>query len=74
MAKPKALLKSIVIDKALRAHNCQHNKNHRILKDDFRLGVKEGRSTEYYCKECAGTFLAASKEKINAMIKELGLK
>jgi hypothetical protein len=71
MSKPKSLLKSITIDKALRAHNCQHNKNHRILKDEVRLGIKEGRSTEYYCKVCAVEFLTTARDRSIALIEQL---
>lgn len=53
MAKPKSFVKSINIEKAKRAHNCQHNSKHRILAGDMRLKLKEGRTSEYFCTNCA---------------------
>jgi len=70
MAKPKSFLKSISIDCAKRAHNCQHNSKHRILKGDKRLGLRVERSTEYYCKKCAVEFLEKNLEEIKTLIAE----
>ncbi len=53
MAKPKSFVKSISIEKAKKAHNCQHNSKHRILAGDMRLKLKEGRTSEYFCINCA---------------------
>lgn len=71
MPKPKSFLKSLTIDTALRAHNCQHSKKHRIFKNDVRLGVKVGRNTEYYCKECAIAFLVKSRDQAISLIEQL---
>lgn len=71
MAKPKSFLKSLSIDCAKRAHDCQHNSKHRILKDDKRLGLRVERSTEYFCKECAVKFLEKNLEEIKTLIDEL---
>lgn len=53
MAKPKSFIKNIKIDRAQRAHNCQHNSNHRIYKGDLRVGLKVHRNMEYFCVKCA---------------------
>lgn len=71
MAKPKSFLKSLSIDCAKKAHNCQHNSNHRILKDDKRLGLRVERNTEYFCKECAVKFLEKNLKEIKMLIDEL---
>ena len=71
MAKPKSFLKSLSIDCAKKAHNCQHNSKHRILKDDKRLGLRVERRTEYFCKECAVNFLEKNLEEIKTYIAEL---
>jgi hypothetical protein len=71
MAKPKSFLKSLSIDNAKRAHNCQHNSKHRIIKGDTRLGLKVERSTEYFCKECSIKFLENGSEEIDMLLSEL---
>ena len=53
MPRPKSLLKRIEVDVALKSHNCQHNRNHRIQRGDKRLKVRKDRSWEHYCIECA---------------------
>lgn len=53
MAKPKSFVKNISIEKAKKAHNCQHNSKHRILAGDMRVKLKEGRTSEYFCTNCA---------------------
>ena len=71
MAKPKSFLKSLSLDNAKRAHNCQHNSKHRIVKGDIRLGLKVERSTEYFCKECAIKFLENGAGEIDRLLSEL---
>ena len=67
MAKPKSFVKSISIEKAKRAHNCQHNSKHRILAGDMRVKLKVGRTAEYFCANCA---LYTLKRDI-AMLEEI---
>ena len=57
MAPPKSFLPRLVVDQALRAHNCQHNRAHRILQGNKRLKVVDGRTTEHFCVHCAVKFL-----------------
>ena len=71
MAKPKSFLKPLSIDFAKRSHNCQHNSKHRIKKNDVRLGLRTGRSTEYFCKECAVKFLEKNNTDIIQFIADL---
>ncbi len=53
MPRPKSFLPQFEIDWAERAHNCQHNNQHRLQKGDKRLKIKEGRSREHFCVACA---------------------
>ena len=71
MPKAKSFIKSLTVDHAKKSHNCQHNKNHRISMGDIRLGLKEGRSPEYYCKDCSIKFLEKSKESIMNLLEAL---
>lgn len=71
MPKAKSFIKSLAIDYAKKSHNCQHNKNHRISRGNIRLGLKEGRSPEYYCKDCSIKFLEKSAESIMKLLEAL---
>lgn len=49
MPRPKSILQRVELDKALKAHNCQHNRRHRIERGDKRLKVWNQRSADHYC-------------------------
>ncbi len=63
----KTLVLQVEIDQALQAHNCQANARHRIERGDTRLKVRNGRSWDHYCIECAKAILARD----NAELQEL---
>jgi hypothetical protein len=71
MARPKSLIKTLAVTQAKRAHNCQNNNSHKILKDDWRLEVREGRQTKRYCILCAKSFLEKTEEEIKAVQQQL---
>ncbi|TCW29526.1 hypothetical protein [Christensenella hongkongensis] len=71
MAKIKSFLKSISVDICARKHSCQHNPKHTIYKDDKRLKLKDGRTQEYFCIECAVNSIDKDIEKLKAIKKEL---
>lgn len=60
----KSLLEQVLVDKAVRAHNCQANARHRIERGDVRLKVRNGRSWDHYCCQCAETIIARDIEKL----------
>ena len=49
----KSLVIRVEIDYALKANNCQANARHRLERGDKRLKVRNGRSWDHYCAECA---------------------
>ncbi len=53
MPRIRSLVTRAEIDVAQRAHNCQGNTRHRIERGDRRLKVRNGRSWDHYCLECA---------------------
>lgn len=67
----KSLIKRILIDTALKSHNCRYNKKHHIACGDKRLKVIEGRSRLHYCVECAKKFLGDDIEKLKNILSEL---
>jgi len=72
MARLKTFVKNVKIDFAQKAHNCKHSKAHRIQRGDKRVGVKEGRSTQYYCVACASMSLKADIERLEQLRAEVG--
>lgn len=49
----KSLITRVKIDRAGKSHNCQANRRHRIEKGEVRLKVRNGRSWDHYCQDCA---------------------
>lgn len=39
MPRPKSILQRIEVDETQKAHNCQHNENHRLERGSKRLKV-----------------------------------
>lgn len=71
MPRPKSFLSPIEVDAAKKAHNCQSNAKHRLTRGDKRLKVSNGRSHDYYCVDCAVTFINRDIEKLQALLEEL---
>lgn len=53
MPRPKSIIQRVEVDVAQKAHNCQHNQNHRLERGDRRLKVWKDRSADHYCVHCA---------------------
>ena len=49
MARSKSLLPNLVVDEAKKAHDCQHNRAHRLQQGDKRLRVRVQRTYEHFC-------------------------
>jgi len=56
-----------MIERAEKAHNCQANKRHRIEKGQIRLKVRNGRSWDHYCQECAKTSITRDIETLTIL-------
>jgi hypothetical protein len=67
MPKPKSLILSMSVDIAAKSHNCQHSAGHRIQRGDLRLRVKESRSPDYYCVDCARIFIKNAMADLAAL-------
>lgn len=63
----KSLVTHVEIDTAGRAHNCQASAKHRIEKGSVRLKVKNGRSWDHYCVDCAKKIIGRDIEKLKAI-------
>ena len=71
MGRPKALILSMVVDRAGASHNCRFNEKHRIQKGALRLKVREGRSYLHYCPECGSRFLEAAIDQAEKLRESL---
>lgn len=71
MPRPKTILQRIEVNIVQRAHNCQHNPNHRLEKGDKRLMVRDKRSQEYYCVDCALEILERDCARLQSLAREL---
>lgn len=71
MPRARSLLLALAVDTAKRSHDCQHNDGHRIAMGDRRMGVRDGRSPEYYCVPCALKFLEVARNRIDVLAREL---
>lgn len=71
MPRPKSIIQKIEIDRAKKAHNCQHNSAHRIQSGDTRLKVWDGRSAEHYCVDCALAIIERDTAKLQKLAEQL---
>ena len=63
----KSLITQVGVDTAGKSHNCQANSKHRIAMGDVRLKVRNGRSWDHYCRDCALNIIARDISKLQAL-------
>lgn len=72
MAAPKRLVsRRVVVDSALKSHDCQHSSSHRVSMGNRRLKIPKGRSFEHYCVECGLKIVLAEIEYLKSLEAEL---
>ena len=71
MPRIKSLLIRAEVDVAQRAHNCQGNIRHRVERGDKRLKVRNGRSWDHYCLECAGSIVRRDIGALEALARDM---
>lgn len=71
MPRPKSILQRVEVDEVQRAHNCQHNENHRLERGDKRLKVWKDRSSDHYCAECALGIIQRDIAKLQGLVEQL---
>ncbi len=71
MPRIKSILIRVEIDKAKKAHNCQANATHRIVRNDTRLNVRNGRSWDRYCLSCAKTIIQRDLAELQELQRSL---
>lgn len=70
--RPKSILQRVEIDQAKKAHNCQHNQNHRLERGDTRLKVWNDRAADYYCVGCALDIIRRDRAFLDDLERKLG--
>lgn len=73
MPRIRSLVTRVEIDVAKKAHNCQANARHRIVRGDKRLSVRSGRSWDRYCLECGRNIVQRDLGALEALARELDL-
>ncbi len=71
MARNKSIIKNVSVSVAQRRHYCHRSKKHVITAGDRRLSVKEGRSVQHYCLDCANATLNVAVDKVEYLKREL---
>jgi hypothetical protein len=71
MSRIKSLLIRVEIDEAGKAHNCQANAAHRIVKGEKRLSIRKGRSWEHYCLACGRNIAQYNLRRLEELSKQL---
>jgi hypothetical protein len=70
MPRPRSLIVSMEWTQAGRAHDCRHNKNHRLEKGQRRLTIKSDGDEHHYCVACAKTFLVADIKQLQDLLEQ----
>lgn len=71
VAAPKSILIRVTVDAALKAHDCQHNRRHRLERGDRRLKVKKDRTFEHFCVDCALEIIDRDIAKLQLIARQL---
>jgi hypothetical protein len=66
----KSLVIRVEVDHALKAHNCQANRQHRLERGDRRLKVRNGRGWDHYCVPCATNILMRDMGRLRALLTQ----
>ena len=67
----KAVLHPLSVDQAGKAHDCQHNKRHRIVKGETRLKFKVQRTYEHFCVDCALRMIEKARTRLDELEQQL---
>lgn len=64
----KSLVIQARVDVAGKSHNCQANRRHRIAMGEVRLKVRNGRSWDHYCRNCAEAIISRDLRKLAELL------
>ena len=67
----KSILLNVRVDVVCRAHDCQHNRRHRLEKGQLRLKVRKDRSDEHFCVQCALGIIERDIKELESLAQQL---
>ena len=67
----KSILHPLSVDETINAHNCQHNKRHRLVRGDKRLKFKVQRSHHHFCANCALRMIEKARARLDELEQQL---
>jgi hypothetical protein len=67
----KSILVTVCVDEVGHAHDCQHNKRHRLERGNRRLKVRKDRSYEHFCVTCALQIIQRDVERLHLLAMQL---
>ena len=67
----RTLITRAEVDLAKRGHNCKRNQNHRIEQGCRRLKIRNGRSWDHYCMQCAKLIIERDMAKLETLAQEV---
>lgn len=67
----RSLLTNARLDMAGNSHDCQFNSRHRIVKGDTRLKVRNKRSWDHYCLQCAQSIVSNSQNSLTHLAAQV---
>lgn len=67
----RSLLTTAKVEIVKSSHDCQGNSNHRLLKGEKRLAVKNERGWDNYCLACGKLILEGDATRIAEILKTI---
>ena len=71
MPKYKSLLVGHEVVNAGKARNCRHNGNHRIVKGEVLLHVRDGIAWRGYCGQCVSEMVRQARMALDEIERRL---
>jgi hypothetical protein len=71
MPRVRSLVTHVELDVALKAHDCQGNSQHRILRGSSRLKVRNERGWDHYCLSCAKVIIERDIAHLRGVVTQL---
>lgn len=71
MARNRSFIKNLSVEKAIKSHDCHHDKTHRLSSGETRLKLKQNRRNYFFCVKCATKSIEIDILKLSKIKEEL---